>query len=227
MSSIFERIMYQSIEQGGSSLSMESDSREYEIEVYVEGLDIAAIVSESTHKEEQEQWGVYIPKDDNNASFGSVRVRRTLTFRDKESEPELNLVLTTKTQGVDGGAIETNTFVGHETFQQFASMADSGLIKTRYFIPFSFEQLSLIAEVDVFTNKEGETVPWTKIDIEYPEGVDYSTHPITPSALPAPLQPTSPDKVYVVAPSDLKDSPVRKKVEALYERYFRAKNKLV
>lgn len=221
MSSIFERMVFPT----DSNYSPENDSREYEIEVYVEGLDIAAIASESTHKEAQEQWGVYVPKSDENVSYGSVRVRRTLTYKGKGTEPELNLVLTVKTSREGGGATETNTFVGSETFNQFSAMADQGLVKTRYYIPFKFEELELVAEVDVFTNKEGATVPWVKIDIEYPNDSDYSTHPITPDVLPEVLRPASPSKVHVVTPSDTMDSPVKQSVQKLYEKYFCSKNK--
>lgn len=223
MSNIFERLVFQQTQCPNTSF--ENSSREYEIEVYVEGLDIEAIASQSTHKEEQEQWGAYVPKTDDNISHGSIRVRRTLTFKDKNTEPELNLVLTVKTAAEDGGAVETNVFVGSETFSQFAAMADQGLVKTRYYIPFKFEELDLIAEVDTFLNKAGEQVPWTKIDIEYPEGTDYSTHPITPAALPEVLRPSDPSKVHVVTPSDANDSDVKKKVKKLYDQYFCSKNK--
>lgn len=224
LTSIFETIFISTIESNDPTVSLESDSREYEVEVYVSDLDVDAIASESTHTEHQEQWGIYVPKTDQNASDGSVRVRRTLITYPDGGDDGLELVLTVKTKVEDGSRIETNTFVGHETFIQFRMMADSGLIKTRYFLPFTHEEIDFVAEVDVFSNGDGEILPWIKVDIEYPKDVDSSSITIDPSVLPKVLQPASPDKVHVVTPEDPMDSPVRKEVAKLYKQYFTTTN---
>ena len=41
--------------------SFESAEVEYEIEIYLEGLDIDTVASIATSIEEQEQWGVFVP----------------------------------------------------------------------------------------------------------------------------------------------------------------------
>lgn len=219
---VFERMMFTTLSE-----SFESTSREYEIEVYVQGLDIEHIDSISLHKAVQEQWGVYIPRASKNVSDGRIRARRSVVFnkRGKWEPKDPEYQITIKTKGSDGGDIESEIDGTGGIFKQMSLMSDQGMVKTRYSIPFEYEELKLVAEVDTFHNDQGELVPWCKIDIEYPEGSDYSTHPIRPSDLPDILKPKDPDSVYVVAPSDPKDSDVRKKVDEIYNRYFLKPNK--
>ncbi len=223
MSSIFERLMFGEL----SSTSMESTSREYEVEVYVEGLDIDAIDSISGSKELQEQWGTYIPKGKENASDGRIRSRKTSSYikQGKWNYLGTEYRMTIKTTDPEGGDLESELSVEEAVFKQFAYIADQGMVKTRYKIPFKYEELDLVAEVDTFKNDQGDYIPWVKIDIEYPEGYDYSTHPLTSDVLPKILQPSSPDKVHVVSPEDPKDTPVRKKVKKIYDKYFLKPNK--
>lgn len=216
---VFERMMFTT-----SSESFENTSREYEIEVYVQDLDIEHISSISAQRTVQEQWGVYIPRASKNVSDGRIRARRSMTFTEEVTEDPV-FQITIKTKGEDGGDIESEIEGTKGIFKQMSLMSDQGMVKTRYYIPFEYEELKLVAEVDTFHNDQGEVVPWCKIDIEYPEGSDYSTHPLKPSDLPEVLRPKNPEDVYVVAPSDPKDSDVRKKVNEIYDRYFLKPNK--
>ena len=219
---VFERMMFTT-----SSESFENTSREYEIEVYVRDLDIEHIDSISLQKTAQEQWGVYIPRASKNVSDGRIRARKSivLTRKGKWEADDPIYHITIKTKGKDDGDIESEIDGTEGIFKQMSLMSDQGMVKTRYTIPFEYEELKILAEIDVFHNDQGELVPWSKIDIEYPEGSDYSTHPIRPSDLPEVLKPKSPENVYIVAPSDPKDSDVRKKVNEIYDRYFLKTNK--
>lgn len=224
MDTVFERMMFGNL---STTSSFEATEREYEVEVYVEGLDIDAIDSSKLSKELQEQWSVYIPKGPENITDGRIRVRKSVKMeRQYEWDPKVvDHYLTIKTNDRDGGDLESEIEIEKLVFDQFTELANQGMVKTRYFFPFEYEGLEFVAEVDTFKNDQGEYIPWVKIDIEYPEGYDYSTHPLTHDVLPSILQPASPDKVHVVSPEDPKDVPVRKKVKEIYDRYFLKPNK--
>lgn len=224
MDTIFERMMFGNLSRVAS---FEATNREYEVEVYVEGLDIDAIDSISLSKELQEQWGTYIPKGKENASDGRIRSRKTSIYikQGKWNYLGTEYTMTIKTTDPEGGDVESELSAEESTFKQFTHIADQGMVKTRYKIPFKYEELDLVAEVDAFKNDQGEYIPWVKIDIEYPEGYDVESHPFNYNDLPPILIPKDPSKVYVVTPEESKDSEVRKKVKQIYDKYFLKPNK--
>lgn len=227
--SIFEKMMFPDF----TTPSMEGTSREYEIEVYIEGLDITQIDAKSLSKEEHEQWGVYVPRGSNNVSDGRIRARRTTCYRRESQDDGSSLWIvdsgnhrmTIKTDHPEKGDLESEVLVEAVTFDQFSRMSDQGMIKTRYRIPFYLEDISLVAEVDVFTNDVGASIPWVKIDIEYPEGVDWSTHPLKVDNLPDVLRPGEGKAVHILTPEDPKDTDVYRAAKKIYDEYFLKPNK--
>lgn len=111
-------------------------------------------------KEHQEQWEIKIDKSDKNASKGSIRIRKTVK---ENSEPEY--VITTKVP-VPGtnDKIETPVPTTEGQFKSFKVMAESGMIKDRFFFPV--DGSDLVWEIDMFLKPEGGYFEWCKIDLE-------------------------------------------------------------
>lgn len=130
---------------------------EKEIEIYGVVRDMA-VLETATDWEIQEQWGLYIPKTDKNASSGGPRVRMT-----QLSNGEVTYVLTTKTKKSNGnGECEEVSSAG--MFEQFKLLAETGLRKKRYFFPIPGTDMKF--EVDVFCGPNGTPIPHVKIDLE-------------------------------------------------------------
>mgnify|MGYP001584911874 CR=1 FL=1 len=209
MGSLIERLAFAN---EAEEASFEASGYEYENEIYITGYDLKEIVSQSTSHEGQEQWGLFVPKTDQNASSGSIRVRMI--------EPEVGdvfYVQTTKTDAAEKGKLENERPSDEVMFGQFKQMADQGLIKMRYVIeaqtrdgdPFKFE-------VDIFRNARGEIVPWAKIDAELPDGYE-----LTPDEIPF-----SRNEIIILTPlmKTERKSAVNVKVAELYKKYFTSPN---
>lgn len=202
--------------------SFESAEVEYEIEIYLEGLDIDTVASIATSVEEQEQWGVFVPKCDENVASGSIRVRKTMSV--EGGEKYVQTVKTTSNEAV--GQLEHEVEVDKALFNQLSQLADQGLAKTRFTVPYvSPNGHELVIEVDVFRNAKGSIVPWTKLDIELPQGVTYVDTGITLESLPFKFE-----KIIMINPEmktseDSKDKSTLKRVKEIYEDYFVSKNK--
>lgn len=224
--SIFERMMF-----GDSVNSLESTSREYEVELYADGADIEHLRTCAKAYELHEQWGVYIPRASSNVSDGRIRSRYTLVYeRDdpdvaslwKESEHIYQITL--KTSDEDGD-LESEIIANKGLFTQMSLMSDSGMIKERLSLPYQHGDILLTAEIDVFRNDQGDYLPWIKIDVEYPEGMNYLSNPFPPEDLMRALGLPKGSKFYFVTPEMPKDDPVRKQVKSLYDKYFLKPNK--
>jgi len=198
---------------GESEESFESSGIEYENEVYLLGYDIDEIKAKATGHEGQEQWGIYIPKTDKNASSGNIRVRRTDTVDGNTSYEE-----TCKTSQGAEGKLEDNLLTTVTRFNQFKLLADQGLIKTRYFVDSTLEDkdIRFKFELDVFYNKRGELVPWVKVDAELPQGTVLEAGDI----------PFKYDEILIVTPAakEANTNGINEKVGELYEKYFRSTN---
>jgi hypothetical protein len=209
MTSIIERLAFANPEE---EASFEASGMEYENEIYISGYDLNQIVTTATYHEGQEQWGIFVPKSDQNASSGSIRVRMT-----EHEDASVVYEQTTKTDAKEKGKLENERPSDEVMFGQFKLMADQGLIKMRYVIeaqtrdgePFKFE-------VDIFRNGKGEVVPWAKIDAELPDGYE-----LTPEEIPF-----THDELIILTPAMKVDrqAEVNKKVAKLYETYFRSPN---
>lgn len=224
--SIFERMMF-----GDSVNSLESTSREYEVELYADGADIEDLRRRAKAYELHEQWGVYIPRASSNVSDGRIRSRYTLVYERDDSitqgpweESEHIYQITLKTAGEDGD-LESEIAANKGLFTQMSLMSDSGMVKERLSLPYQHGDLPLTAEIDAFRNDQGDYLPWIKIDVEYPEGANYQSNPFPPEDLMRVLGMPKESKFYFVTPEMPKDDPVRKQVKSLYDRYFLKPNK--
>lgn len=207
--SIIEQVAF----AAGSSESFEAAKIEYEIEVYLEGYDIEEIKSKASSYEVQEQWGIYVPKTEQNASGGSMRVRRT-----DSKEGESKFVHTTKLERIGAGKPEHEVDAHPDLFEMYKQLADQGLIKTRYNIPAQLQNgVDFVLEVDVFFNKKGEMVPWCKIDAEFPEDSDVK---LTKEDIPLSYT----DIIICTPEQKAEDKPLAKRIAELYAKYFRTPN---
>lgn len=193
--------------------STEAHGIEYEIEIYLHGYDIEQIRSLSVSTEEQEQWGIYVPKTEKNAADGTIRVRRT-TIVGGETKYEQ----TTKIKS-GHGKLEHEVLTDEVLFGMFKRLADQGLCKTRYRIPHKTKEgVDVVLECDVFKDKVGNDVEWVKIDVELEEGTKFSIEDI----------PFKHDQIYFVTPEmKTEKDPICQTVQELYNKYFVSENVFV
>lgn len=158
--SLFEDLFF-----AGGTVSLEDinagvpQAKEIEYEIYGRVRDLGSLQS-AARKELQEQWGLHVDKSPNNAATGGVRVR---SINDEK------YVLTSKIK-IDGGNEEEEVDTTEGMFIHFKKLADKGLRKMRFYFPV--EGTDFVYEVDAFYNLAGQFVPWVKIDLELPKGMD-------------------------------------------------------
>jgi len=115
---------------------------EVEHVVYGRLTDLTQL-SRATHMEKQEQWEIKIPKTDENANRGTVRVRKTMV----EGKP-IKFTACVKTPAGDpSNPIKRDEVVipcTEDFFEVLKTMAGRGMFKHRYFFP---------------VNSAGEVVP--------------------------------------------------------------------
>lgn len=209
MSHLFEQLAFH---DGGSDESFESSMIEYENEIYLSGFNIDQVVAMAASREGQEQWGIFVPKTSKNATSGNLRVRKTI-----DQEGEIVYEFTTKTSQGAKGKLEKNLDADEVLFEQFQLLADQGLVKTRYVIPYELDDGTKFKfEVDVFYNSKGELVPWVKVDAELPEG-----YALNPEQIPF-----TREEILIVTPASKQDNTdgINEKIGKLYEDYFRTSN---
>lgn len=213
MTSIIEQLAFA---RHDAEASFEDVQIEYEVEGYLKGFDLEEIKSRSSAVEHQEQWGIYVPKTDANASAGSLRVRKSIA-------PDLveTYVQTTKLQGDAKGKPEAEHGTNVDLFEMYKQMADQGLVKVRYDVPAKTvaEGIDFKFELDVFYNNRGELVPWVKIDAELPEGIKLTKEDFNFAC----------EEMIIVTPEDKINNVggIREKIGELYTTYFRTTNMYV
>lgn len=188
---------------------------EYEVEIYVRLKNPDEVVEKSTSHELQEQWGCFIPKTARNAASMSTRVRMT-----QLADAEASYIHCSKTDAGELGRKEVEHTSCRDQFEQFRMAADQGLKKIRYNVPHHLEATAtdIVYQVDMFRNKEGVLVPWTKIDAEVAPGT-----PIREEDIPFEC-----DEIIIVTPEAKKSSPeLRERIARLYAKYFRSDNELI
>ena len=151
-------------------VSMESNGQanEIEIEIYAKVGNVSDLKALARSEERQEQWGVYIPKTDRNNATGNIRVRYT---------EEDGYVLTSKIKLPDGND-ERNLAANEEFMKHLRLFAETGLIKTRLFMPIEGSELTF--EVDCFERMDGTFSQWIKVDLELPAGTSLEVMPDLP-----------------------------------------------
>lgn len=165
----------------------------------------------SNGADHQEQWSVKVPKTDENAGSGSIRVRKSINLR--EPSAPIQYVLATKLDiGNRGSSAETPEPSTSDQFKIFKYMGNKGMIKDRYY--FDIPNSDLKWEVDCFPKEGGLYHEWVKIDLEkWPRG----------KALPQ--LPMDTLEIIDGSPGYLSDEN-KAKVSELYETIFLTKNEL-
>lgn len=195
--------------------SFESTEIEYEYEVYLHNPDLEYIASHSPHKVLQEQYGIYVPKSDKNASSGSVRARKEHFM----SEDRMAYELTIKTKRSDGSDLESTVPITKEMYDQYTLLPDQGMRKLRCVLDLA-DGIKL--EVDIFETLAGDPVEWVKIDIEM-KGDQRLDMDQLRSMIPFKYE----KMIFVTPESKTNDPDLAKQVSALYDRYFTVGNKHV
>lgn len=150
-------------------------SAEIERVIYVRVKDFSWL-ERASGAERQEQWSIKIPKTDSNAGAGSIRVRKSINLR--EPGAAVSYILTSKLDiGNKGSCAETPEPSSLDQFNIFKYLAETGMIKDRYY--FNIEGSDLNWEVDCFP-KPGEMYhDWVKIDLEsWPSGKELPALPM-------------------------------------------------
>ena len=177
---------------------------EKELEIYGTLRDMS-VLEQATGWEAQEQWGLYIPKTAKNGGSGGPRVRKTT-----KSTGEITFVLTTKVKEVDGNK-ECEQDTSEDMFKLFRQLAESGLLKKRFFFPIGDTGLKF--EVDVFCGNDGQPVPEVKIDLEIPEDLAPN---FDPSQVKLPFEM---DNVRIIAPGRKNEEDLKYVRKLFSEKY--------
>lgn len=142
-------------------------NKEIEHVFYGRITDFSVLERATGDIEEHEQWELKIPKTNENATRGGIRIRRTYIVGGRGTD---QYVLTTKTYP-DGSdtALELPVPTTRENFLQFQALSSRGMIKHRY--PFKVEGTDLVFEVDMFLKPGSKMLDkdyfeWCKIDLE-------------------------------------------------------------
>lgn len=145
------------------SISTEDDSSgkaELEIEkVFYAKLLNRSLLSQAREVVHHEQWELKIPKADNNACSGRMRIRK---ITKPNQEPEY--ILAIKTKHFLGGETEVGNPSSEDAFKQFKAMSSRGMVKTRYV--FDIPNMKEKWEIDTFDYPDGTPCDWCKVDLE-------------------------------------------------------------
>lgn len=166
-------------------------------------------LEKATGAERQEQWSVKVPKTDDNAAAGNIRVRKILNLRHAGSGAQY--VLTSKLKiGQKGNSAETSEQSSADQFNVFKYLADSGMLKDRYVFPI--ENSDLVWEIDCFPKPGEMYFEWVKIDLEgWPAGKELPALPFTAAEI-------------IDGDKDTQTDEVKEKISRLYTEVFLMKN---
>ena len=132
-------------------------NREIEYEYYGKLIDLSQL-DKASSKEHHEQWEFKIPKTENNAGKGRIRVRKTI-----KNDGTIEYVNTTKSiLEKSNDRIELSIPTTEDGFKQFRILSDTGMIKDRYMFPVD----DYVFEVDMFLKPDGTYHEYCKIDLE-------------------------------------------------------------
>ena len=215
------KLIFEMMHQAGLSPALEADVQdgkmfaEKEYEFYVE-LDNFEMLYGAKSMDMQEQWNLRIPKKGNFAK-GALRVRKIQGGdveggASQKSDKPVQYVMTTKVIQGQGDRLEVPVPVTVDSFNLFAMLSDSGMIKHRYLFPV--KGTKLVYEVDMYLDGKGGYHPWAKIDLEVKEDGSDSVPPL-------------PFAVKTMIRGDSEDQGDRDRITQLYDDYFITKNKFI
>ena len=181
--------------------------KEIEHVIYARLTDPSQL-QKAASSELNEQWEIRVPKTEDNAGEGCLRVRKT---HPKGKDPYY--VMTTKVKAnADGDKLELPIPSNEDQFKMFRFLAGKGMIKERFFFPIM--GTDLVWEVDMFPKGDGTYHEWCKIDLEVESrDTELPTLPMTFAE--------------VILPKgfgNLSDEEHDSKVSALYDQFFITKN---
>ena len=179
-----------------------STIREKEICLYIRLLDFQQF-KKASHAEHHEQWEVKIPKTDNNAGEGKIRVRRI-----QARDGKVSFEITIKNRGKDGSYIESTLPCTEEVFTQIAFLAENGMKKQRYTFPI--ENTDMQWEIDLYPDGKEGFYTWARAELEIKGDLES-----------IPELPIQAEETITTEEAKQDDSRVRE----LFERYFLRKNK--
>lgn len=133
---------------------------EYIFFIKVDNFD--ELLKFAKRKEEQEQWSFLLTKD---------KLENAVRARKKISDGEISYELCSKIYipGIDGKwEVEQDCERMH--FDIVKENAEFGMIKDRYYFPI--DGTDMVWELDVFKDKDGNYVPWIKVDLEVEQRLD-------------------------------------------------------
>jgi hypothetical protein len=188
--------------------------KEIEFTYYGQLNDVNEVISNAKSSEAHEQWEIKIPKTDDNAGSGQMRVRKTSDLDGKN----VSYKQTTKTKTKDGHRIEIGITTSEDGFKQFSIMSNRGMYKDRYNFPID----GLTIEFDLYYDKKvfDETGKkdyhdWCKIDIELPK-TDHHLPDIT--QLPVSF------KQLITSQPEEQSAEEKAKIQELYDTLFLSPN---
>lgn len=198
-----------SLESEEDIVNKESDStsttqREKEYVVYFRLLNFKQLEN-AVSGEKQLQWELKIPKTEDNAGEGKLRVRETISLDGKKTYD-----LTIKNHGKENSKIESTLPCGEEVFVQMSFLADQGMHKHRYVFPIEGSDLKW--EIDVYPDGNGGYKPWGRAELEIKE--ELSELP----PLPIEVEET-------ILPNEAATEEGNAKVRDLFDKFFLIKNK--
>lgn len=211
MSSFFDLI-----DQYTGVVSTEATVNENEIEIYILTDKLDQVKEKAISRERQEQYGLYVEKNNRSASGCSMRVRETIAYGHGD-EPTTSYEFTMKIRNDESGIqMETNLEADYDAMQRFKLVADSALIKMRYNVPAGLAvHEGAVFQVDVFEHKQEE--PWVKVDLELP--VDISVDPDTLKEALSALFPEYQDMVIVYPMDKCDGTPSAKLAKGIMDKH--------
>lgn len=171
-------------------------------------------ILDSLTREDQEQYSFSFNTSNTNGQLRTVcRVRKTV------KDNIVTYVRTTKVFSEESSPtqiskelpIETN----EEEFNLYKTLCENGMIKSRFFLPFTTTQGELTYEFDLYPNPSGGFHEWVKIDVEIPEGMVPDNESII-NNLPSELSD-------IIVKSSNNTDEEKAKIKELYENYFLTK----
>lgn len=177
--------------------------KEKEYVVYFRTLDFKQLQN-AKHAIKQRQWQFYVPKTDDNAGSGKIRVRELISH-DGNTKYEFTI----KSEVKDGN-IESSIECSKEMFIQIAFLADSGMYKHRY--EFPIENSNLKWEIDVYPDGNGGYYPWGRAELEVKE--ELTELPKLPIEVEE-----------IITPEEASTEEGKVKVKELFSKFFLKKNK--
>jgi hypothetical protein len=203
-------------------IAMESDVengklfRERERVIYARLTDLNEL-SNATSVDSQEQWQIKLPKTENNAAKGTIRVRKVMPLmitdagimHRKPTDDSTQYVITVKTERKADDRLEVPLPASEDMFNLFKLLAENGMHKHRFHFPI--EGTELVFEVDAFPKVDGVGYhDWVKIDLELKDiTVDI---------------PELPFKTLELIYDNTQDPEQKKKISELYDTIFLKKN---